>query len=50
MTFLLHLFTALKELHTLNLNSTKLSENTLNHLRNQLPHLQALDVRYTDAW
>lgn len=37
-------------LKKLNLNSTKLSVEMLEKLKTELPGLQELDVRYTDAW
>ncbi|KAL0279312.1 UNVERIFIED_CONTAM: hypothetical protein PYX00_000901 [Menopon gallinae] len=40
----------MKNLKKLNLNSTKLSPETLETLKQKLPELQELDVRYTDAW
>lgn len=41
---------ALTNLKWLNLNSTKLSATMLEVLRKKLPHLNELDVRYTEAW
>lgn len=40
----------LKNLRKLNLNSTQLSARTFQELRDKLPALQEVDVRYTDAW
>ncbi|XP_071443986.1 C-Maf-inducing protein-like [Hetaerina americana] len=42
--------TALKNLRRLNLNSTRLSPETFEKLKAELPSLQECDVRYTDAW
>lgn len=41
---------ALKDLRKLNLNSTNLSSQTYEKLKQKLPSLQDVDVRYTDAW
>lgn len=41
---------ALKNLRKLNLNSTQLSAKTFLILKNELPALQEVDVRYTEAW
>uniref|UniRef100_A0A915I2M1 C-Maf-inducing protein n=1 Tax=Romanomermis culicivorax TaxID=13658 RepID=A0A915I2M1_ROMCU len=40
----------LKSLRKLNLNSTQLSAKTFLVLKTELPALQEVDVRYTDAW
>lgn len=37
-------------LRKLNLNSTHLSAQTFERLKQQLPALKEIDVRYTDAW
>ncbi|XP_054278527.1 C-Maf-inducing protein-like [Macrosteles quadrilineatus] len=42
--------TAMTNLRKLNLNSTKLSAHTFEELKQKLPLLQELDVRYTEAW
>lgn len=41
---------ALKNLRKLNLNSTNLSAQTFEKLKQTLPALQECDIRYTDAW
>ncbi|CAL4066694.1 unnamed protein product, partial [Meganyctiphanes norvegica] len=41
---------SLKSLKKLNLNSTNLSAQTFDNLKEMLPSLQEVDVRYTDAW
>ncbi|XP_046395033.1 uncharacterized protein LOC124162504 isoform X2 [Ischnura elegans] len=41
---------ALKNLRRLNLNSTRLTPETFEKLKAELPSLQECDVRYTDAW
>jgi hypothetical protein len=38
------------DLRRLNLNSTKLSAQTFEVLKQKLPALQEFDVRYTEAW
>lgn len=40
----------MKSLRKLNLNSTSLSADTFDKLKQTLPCLQECDVRYTDAW
>lgn len=40
----------LPNLRQLNLNSTKLSAETFDNLRQRLPQLQEYDIRYTEAW
>lgn len=47
-----HLFVlpAVKSLRRLNLNSTSLSVQTFETLKETLPGLLEVDVRYTDAW
>ena len=40
----------MKNLRKLNLNSTSLSVSTYELLQRQLPALEEIDVRYTDAW
>lgn len=42
--------TAMKNLRKLNLNSTSLSAQTFERLKQKLPALQEIDIRYTDAW
>uniref|UniRef100_UPI00358FA260 C-Maf-inducing protein-like isoform X2 n=1 Tax=Myxine glutinosa TaxID=7769 RepID=UPI00358FA260 len=42
--------TAMKSLHSLNLNSTKLSAETYDLIKTKLPNLKEVDVRYTEAW
>lgn len=37
-------------LKKLNLNSTQLSAETFEALKQKLPGLQEMDVRYTEAW
>ena len=41
---------AVKSLRRLNLNSTSLSVQTFETLKETLPGLLEVDVRYTDAW
>ncbi|KAG8201592.1 hypothetical protein JTE90_011258 [Oedothorax gibbosus] len=40
----------MKSLRKLNLNSTSLSAQTFEKLKQKLPALQECDIRYTDAW
>ncbi len=42
--------TYIKSMRRLNLNSTRLSAQTFESLKKELPLLQEVDVRYTDAW
>lgn len=44
------LLTGLSNLRRLNLNSTKLSAEAFEILRQRLPQLQEYDIRYTEAW
>ena len=46
----LNAISSLKNLRKLNLNSTSLSADTFKDLKNSLPDLQEVDVKYTDAW
>ena len=43
-------FAGLTSLRKLNLNSTHLSAQTFASLKEKLPALKEVDVRYTDAW
>lgn len=44
------IFPAMTNLKRLNLNSTNLSGQTFEQLKQELPMLQYVDVCYTDAW
>lgn len=44
------MFSAMKNLKKLNLNSTHLSADTFETLKQKLPGLEEMDVRYTEAW
>jgi hypothetical protein len=43
-------FLGMQNLRRLNLNSTKLSAEVYRSIKEQLPYLEQVDIRYTDAW